>query len=86
MCVNAFFPKPPDPPALAPAKKPDPIITATKPMAKPLVTPDEIAKVDFGGDKKKKQGGKDAPRVTADSLKINLGGTEPTSNTGGLNV
>ena len=85
MCVSAFFPKPPDPPALAPAKKADPIITATKPMAKPLVTPDEIAKVDFGGEKKK-QDGKNRPAVTADSLKINLGGTEPTSNTGGLNV
>ena len=86
MCVNAFFPKPPDPPALAPAKKVDPIINPVKPMTKALVSPADIAKVDFGSEKKKQQGGKDTPRVTADSLKINLGGTEQTSNTGGLNV
>jgi len=85
MCLSAFFPKPPDPPALPPAKKTDPVINPVKPNAKALITPDDIAKVDFGS-KKKKQDGKNRPAVTADSLKINLGGTEPTSNTGGLNV
>tara|TARA_Y100001963_G_C6652938_1_gene386638 strand:+ start:265 stop:522 length:258 start_codon:yes stop_codon:yes gene_type:complete len=85
MCVSAFFPKPPDPPKLAPAKKVDPVINPVKPNAKTLVSPEDIAKVDFGSEKKK-QGGRDTPRVTADSLKINLGGTEQTSNTGGLNV
>ena len=84
MCVSSLFPKAPDPPTPPPFKKADPIITAT-PKAKPLITPDDIAKVDFGSERKKQQG-KNTQRVTADSLKINLGGTEPTSNTGGLNV
>ena len=84
MCVKMFFPDPPDPTAPPPAKKADPVI---KPLAKPkaLLSPEDISKVDYG-NAKKQQGGKDAPRITADSLKINLGGTEQTSDTGGLNV
>ena len=83
MCLSAFFPKPPDPPALPPAKKADPNIAPPLPKPKPLITPDQIAKVDYGSKKDKKVA---QERVNADSLKINLEGTSPSADTGGLNV
>ena len=85
MCVKSFFPDPPDPPPLPPAAKPDPIITETKPKTTPLIDPEKIAKVDYGSQADK--GPKAQRRVTADSLKINLGTNAPTSaDTGGINV
>ena len=84
MCVNAFFPKPPDAAALPPAKKADPII---KPLAraKPLITPEDISKVKYG-EKSNKEGATERKRVTADALKINLGAGDTSSQTGGLNA
>ena len=86
MCVKSFFPSPPDPPALPPAAKPDPIIAETKPKTQKLITPDQIAKVDYGSAPKRDES-PGAPKVSADSLKINLGNqNNNSSNTGGLNA
>jgi hypothetical protein len=83
MCVKSFFPDPPKPAPLPPAAKPDPIITETKPKITPLLDPEKIAKVDYGSQADKKN---EAPKVTADSLKINLGTNAPGSAaTGGIN-
>ena len=82
MCLSALFPKPPNPTAPPPAKKADPIVKAP-PKSKSLLTPEDIAKVEYGGQRKVQQ---TRDKVTADSLKINLGGESPTANTGGLNV
>ena len=84
MCIKSFFPKPPDPPALPPAVTPPPVISETKPKITPLLDPEKIAKVDYGSQADKKR---ETPKVTADSLKINLGtNTTGTADTGGLNV
>ena len=85
MCVDSFFPKPPDPAPLPPAAKPDPVIDPVKPKTTPLIDPDKVAKVDYGKTSKAKV--KKQPKVTADSLKINTGVNTPsTAQTGGLNV
>jgi len=83
MCVKALFPQPPDPTIPPPAKKPDPIVKPLQPKTKALITPEDIAKVDYGSQVKKER---DRKRVTADSLKIDLGNIEPASQQGGLNV
>ena len=84
MCIKSVFPTPPDPPALPPAQPPPPIPSETKPKVTPLLDPEKIAKVDYGSQADKKR---EAPKVTADSLKINLGTNAPgTADTGGLNV
>lgn len=83
MCVSALFPKAPDPPTPPPMKKADPIVKAP-PKAKALITPEDIAKVDYGSTAKKKK--QDQQAITADSLKIDLGQTDAGSGTGGLNV
>tara|TARA_R100001129_G_scaffold160521_1_gene125073 strand:- start:72 stop:329 length:258 start_codon:yes stop_codon:yes gene_type:complete len=84
MCVNAFFPKPPDPTPLPPATPPPPTIAPVKPKIRPLLDPKKIAKVDYGSKVKRNEGQK---QVTADSLKINVGGgAPPAADTGGLNV
>tara|TARA_R100000008_G_C3462807_1_gene105052 strand:+ start:203 stop:463 length:261 start_codon:yes stop_codon:yes gene_type:complete len=86
MCVKSFFPDPPDPPALPPAATPPPAVSETKPKTQKLITPDQIAKVDYGSSPKRDKR-PDAPKVSADSLKINLGNQNNNSaNTGGLNV
>ena len=86
MCVGSLFkpPTPPDPAPLPPAKKPDPIIEPTKPKVRKLIDADAIAKVSYGQKtQKRKTPGR---KVSADSLKINLGGDAPSASTGGLNV
>ena len=85
MCVKAFFPDPPDPPPLPPAQTPPPVIADTKPKTRPLVDPNKIAKVDYGAKVKRAKEAKQQ-QVTADSLKINVGGAPPAADTGGLNV
>ena len=85
MCVKSFFPSPPDPAPLPPAAAPPPTIEPVKPKTRPLLDPDKIAKVDYGSKVKRNEGQKQ--RVTADSLKINVGGgAPPAADTGGLNV
>ena len=84
MCVKAFFPKPPDPAPLPPAKKPDPIVQETKPQIRKLIDADSIAQVKYGQTSQKR---KTPPKqVSADSLKINIGGDNPAAASGGLNV
>ena len=84
MCVNAFFPKPPDPPPLPPATKPNPVVAPPKPMVRKLIDADTIAQVKYGQttDKKKEP----RKQIGADSLKINIGGDNPAAASGGLNV
>ena len=55
MCLGALFPKPPDPVAPPPSRKPDPVVTDTKPNARKLIDPDEIAKVTYGSEKKENE-------------------------------
>ena len=86
MCVRSFFPKPPDPQPLPPAVTPPPVIADTKPKTRPLLDPNKIAKVDYGSKAKRNQQNQQQ-QVTADSLKINVGGgAPPAADTGGLNV
>ena len=82
MCLNAFFPKPPEPSTPPPTATPPPTIEPLKPKIRQLIDAKKLAGVTYGSQKKRDR---TTPRVTADSLKINLGGTPPASQTGGLN-
>ena len=88
MCISGLFPKPPDPPAPPPARKPDPVVTQTKPMVRKLIDPDEIAKVTYGAEKKRKRLAQ--PKIAADALRIKLNPGTPdaaaATQSGGLNV
>ena len=88
MCLGNLFPKAPDPAPLPPSRKPDPVVTQTKPMVRKLIDPDELAKVTYGSDKKRKRIAQ--PKVAADALRIKLNPGTPdaaaASQSGGLNV
>ena len=88
MCLRTLFPKPPSAPAPAPSRKPDPVVTDTKPKTRPLIDPKELAKVTYGAEKKRKQIAQ--PKIAADALRIKLNPGTPdaaaTSQSGGLNV
>ena len=88
MCLGALFPKPPDPVAPPPSRKPDPVVTDTKQNARKLIDPDEIAKVTYGSEKKRKRIAQ--PKIAADALRIKLNPGSPdaaaASQSGGLNV
>ena len=88
MCLGGLFPKAPDPAKPPPSRKPDPIVTDTKPKTRPLIDPKELAKVTYGAEKKRKQIAQ--PKIAADALRIKLNPGAPdasvTSQAGGLNV
>ena len=72
----------PTPPPIKPMQETD----TTLPDSKPLVQPDDVASVKYGGGEKK-TGPAAGKRTGTDQLKIPLNtGTETGSKTGGLNV
>ena len=85
MCIkNLLFPEPKENPLPNVTRVPDPVVKETKPKIRKLVEKETVAKLQLGAKKQLPQG---QQPVSADSLRINLGGTTPgASNQGGLNV
>ena len=85
MCIKKLlFPTEPTVPFPNVTRVPAPVVKETKPKIRKLVEKENVAKLQLGAKKQRPQG---QQPVSADSLRISLGGTTPgSSSQGGLNV